>query len=313
MGEIIIPVEYTEIKSLTKSYEDGYIVKNVSNKYGIISADKTNILEAKYDDIKNVTGNNYYVVTENGKNEVVDKKGNIIIETGFDSIEEINLDNFVITKAGKYGVINKNGENIIDSKYEGLKYCFSNYYIAKLNGKYGIIDSSSNAVINFEYENITYIKEADFFQAERIDFTTDIIDRNLNVVLSNVIVSELNIEKGYLRIRKDNDYKYYNLKLEEKDSKEVLTTNTLFLIKENGKYGYVNKNGDKIVDCIYDDAKEQNTFGYCAVNKDGKWGVLGSDGRIILEPELDLNEYLYIDFINEWHKTKDLQLDIYTK
>lgn len=313
MGEVIIPVEYLDVSSLTKSYEDGYIVKNDANKLGVISPDKTTILETKYNQIKNVTGNNYYVVSENGALEIVDKKGEVILNSGFENVEEINSDNFVITVGGIYGVISKSGESIIEVKYEELKHAFSNNYIAKLNGKYGIIDQNSNEIIGFNYEKINYVKEADFFIAEKADLTTDIINRSFEIVLNNIIVSDLNIEDGYLRVRKEGDYKYYNLKLEEKTNKEVLTTNTLFLIKENGKYGYENKSGKRIVDCIYDDAKEQNEFGYCAINKDGKWGAIGSNGAIILEPSLDLDDYLYIDFIDKWHSHKDIQLNVYTK
>ena len=75
-----------------------------------------------------------------------------------------------------------------------------------------------------------------------------------------VIVSELNTEVGYLRVRSDGEYKYYNFKFEEKTNKEVLASNTLFLVKENGKYGYENKEGERVVDCIYDDAKESVKF-----------------------------------------------------
>ena len=70
---------------------------------------------------------------------------------------------------------------------------------------------------------------------------------------------------------------------------------------------------DRIVDCIYDDAKEQNKFGYCAVNKDGKWGALKSDGTVVVEPTRDLSSYLYIDFISDWHRHSDIKLNAYTK
>lgn len=313
IGEVIIPVEYQDITSLTDSYEDGYIVRTNDNKFGVILPDKTKVLEPKYDQIKNVTGNNYYVVLENGTLEVVDKKGTVILNTGFESIEQINVDNFIVTIGGKYGVISKAGETVIEAKYEYLKHSFSNNYVAKQNGKYGIIDASSKEIIGFNYEKITYIKEADFFEADKENITTDIIDRNFNVVLSNIIVSDLNVDNGYLRVRDNNEYKYYNLKLEEKTNKEVLPTNTLFLVKENGKYGYENKNGDRIVDCIYDDAKEQNEFGFCAVNKDGNWGSLGSNGAVILEPKVNCDNYLYIDFIGNWHKYNNLQMNVYTK
>ena len=67
------------------------------------------------------------------------------------------------------------------------------------------------------------------------------------------------------------------------------------------------------MDCQYDDAKEQNKFGYCAVKKDGVWGCLKSDGTVIVSPSVNLDDYLYIDFIGEWHLDKDLELNVYTK
>lgn len=313
MGEVIIDPIYLDITSLSKTYENGYIVKNENNKYGIIGADKTQILKENYDEIKNVTGNNYYVVVINGILQVIDSSEKVVLDTGYDSIEGIEVDNFIIIKNNKYGVINKNGENVISPEYENIKFATTDNFIVQKNGKYGILDKNTNIKIDFNYENITYVKEADFFEAEKSDYTTDIIDRDFNILLQNIIISEFNLEGGYLRIRDGEEYKYYNFKLEEKSNKEVLTTNTLFLIKENGKYGYENKNGERIVDPIYDDAKEQNSFGYCAVKKDGVWGALKSDGTVIMEPSINLDNYLYIDFISEWHRYNDLSLNVYTK
>lgn len=313
MGEVIIPAEYESITNLSENYESGYIVKTQENKFGIIGADKTKILDTKYDEIRKVSGNNYYVVIENGKMMAVDKSGNTVISTGFDSIESIDVDNFTIIRNGKYGVIDAEGKDVISAEYENLKFAFSNYYIAQKDGKFGIIDKSGNICIEFKYDKINYINEADFFEAENENSRTDIIDRNFKKVLENIIISELNIENGYLRIRQDDNYKYYNFKFEEKTNKEILTTNTLFLVKENGKYGYENKKGERIVDCIYDDAKEQNEFGFCAIKKDGKWGALKSDGTVVVKPSIDLEDYLYIDFINDWYRFNDLNLNIYTK
>lgn len=312
-SEIIINPEYIDIAAITENHENGYIIKNNSNKYGLIANDKTKVLEEKYDDIKRVTGNGYYVVVENGTVEVVDKSGNVILNSGFDSIEAIQLDNFIIIKNGKYGVIDKTGAEVIPSDYENIKFGKAESFIAQKDGKVGIIKNDGSTLIDFEYERISYIETADFFQAEKENFKTDIIDRNFEKVLTDIIISELNTDIGYLRVRDDKEYKYYNFKFEEKTNKEILSTNTLFLVKENGKYGYENKNGERIVDCIYDDAKEQNEFGYCAVKKDGKWGALKSDGTVIVTPSRDLDEYLYIDFVSEWNRYNDLRLNVYTK
>lgn len=311
--EIVVPVEYQEVQSASDLLEDGYVVKNQDGKYGLIGLDKSKILEEKYTEIKKISKNNFYAVVEEEKLEIINKKGEVVLDKGFDQVVDMQTERFLVVKDGKYGVISTEGIKVIGFDYEDMKYAFSNYYIAKKDGKYGIIDITENVVLDFNYEKISYIESADFIQCENADFTTDIFDRNIVKVLEKVIVSDLNVENGYIRVRQGNEYKYYNFKFEEKTNKEALATNTLFLVKENGKYGYENKNGDRIVDCIYDDAKEQNKFGYCAVNKDGKWGALKSDGTVVVEPTRDLSSYLIIDFISEWHRHGDIKLNAYTK
>lgn len=312
-GEIIINPEYIEISSITNSHGDGYIVKNENNKCGVISLNKKNILEVKYDEVKKVTGGENYVVVENGKLEIVDSTGKVILDTGFDSVESINANQFVIIKDGKYGVISNEGKEIIPTQYEDLKYITKENYIAKKDGKYGVVSTDNTIKVEFTYESMSYVKAADFIQADNADYTTDIYNSNLEKILEQVIISNLNIEDGYLRVRKGNDYEYYNFKFEKKTNIEILATNTLFLFKQNGKYGYKNKNGEVIVDPIYDDAKEQNTFGYCSVKKDGLWGALKSDGTIVLKPSVNLDDYLYVDFIGTWHRVNDLNLNVYIK
>lgn len=312
MGEIIIKPEYTDIATLTESYENGYIV-NKDGKYGVISADAKIVLEPNYETIEKVTSDGFYVVKQNGKLKLIDKKGEEKLSKGFDTIQEINGENITITSKKLYGVIQLDGTVVIQPEYEDLQYIYGNYYIAKKNGLYGIISTTNDKKVDFQYPSIEYIKTADFIQASKENHKTDLLDREFHVVLEDVIVSELNLEDGYIRVREGEDYNYYNFKFEKKASKEMLTTNTLFLVKEFGKYGYENKNGDRIVDCIYDDAKEQNKFGYCAVKKDGVWGCLKSDGSVVTQPSVNLEDYLYVDFIGDWHLSKDLNLNVYTK
>lgn len=312
MGEVIVKPEYNEIYTLTQTYENGYIVSK-NGKYGLISADAKVIFEPIYEKIKNVTANGNYVVTQNGKINLINNKGETILASGFDDIEEINGENLTIRLNGSYGVIDVTGNTVLTSEYEDLKYIYGTYYIAKKAGKYGVISTTGETMVDFHYASMEYIKTADFIQAEKENYKTDLMNRDFKVVLENIIVSELNLENGYVRIREGDEYNYYNFKFERKTSKEILTTNTLFLVKEFGKYGYENKNGDRIVDCIYDDAKEQNRFGYCAVKKDGVWGDLKSDGSVVVEPSINLDEFLYVDFIGNWHLTKDLNLNVYTK
>ena len=314
MGSIISEAKYTEILSLSKNTSDnGYIVK-LDNKYGIISGNGKVIFECNYQEIQQVTGNELYVVNDGTGFKIINAIAEVIVDGGFDTVEEINGDNITIIKDGKCGVITKDGTVKIPTQYDELKFAQDKYYIAKKDSKYGIVSIDNIICLDFMYNYIIKTEHTNFYQVETEDFKTDIIDKDFNIKLSKIIVSELNEEKGYLRVRQDNQYKYYNFNFESKDNKDVLTTSTLFLVKDaNGKYGYVNKNNELIVNYQYDDAKEQNAYGYCAVKKDGLWGVLGSDGTVILKPTINMENYLYVDFINEWHLYEDTSLNIYVK
>ena len=112
-------------------------------------------------------------------------------------------------------------------------------------------------------------------------------------------------------MRIGEEYKYYNLKCEEKQSKEVLKENTIFLSKKDGKYGFTDKKGNIVVDYIYDDATEQNEYGFAAVKKNGLWGAIGKDGKEIIQPKYNLENNLKIDFISKWHLGEDLNMNYY--
>ena len=299
--QLILEPIYLEIRAMGNSYTDGYVVKDENEKYGIIGQSKKFIIEPQYDSIKNVFGDSKYVVELEKKTFVIDKDNNTLFElkTGED-IVSIHNDEFVVSNNKKYGIINSKREEIIEPKYDYLEYAYGDYYIAANKKSCGIIDASGNEQVPFSYTSISYRKDGSFFECENKDFTTDIYDGKCEYKLTGTI-SEVNSEKAYIRIRVEDEYKYYNFSFEEKTNKDVLSNNTLFLVKENDKYGYVNKDGEKIVECIYDDATEQNKYGFCAVQKDGKWGSIKADGTVVLEPSVDLSDSINIDFIGKWH------------
>ncbi len=309
-GDVIIENKYTEINSLTKEYENGYIVKDENGKFGIINYNKKQVLECKYDEIKNVYGSNMYVVKEDGNLELITSDGTVKLKNKFNEVISIDNSNLILKSGDKYSVITADGEKKL-SDYEYLKYAFDGNYIAKKDGQYGIINLSEESKVAFECSSINYRKDEGFIEMTKADGTTNILDTNFAVKVTG-IVSEINTTLGYVKIRVGTEYKYYNLKLEEKSAMDIFTTNTLFLSKKNGKYGYINKNGVVIVDYIYDDATEQNTYGYSGVKKDGKWGAIDQTGNVVLEPSLALSQNTVISFIGKLHLAPDLNANYYT-
>lgn len=309
-GSIIIDANYKEIKPLGETYKEGYVTIDESDKYGVVSATKRQILENKYDEISSVYLKDYYLVKENGKKELINSDGNVILNSGFDDIKSATTNGVIFVKNNLCGEINASGEITLEAKYQDLKEVKEGKYIAKQNDKYGIIDNVGNEQLAFEYAGITYNEKADLFFAEDSEYNTSIID-DIYVVKATGILSEVNDEDEYIRMRVNDDYKYYDFKGEETENTKVLKNNTIFLDKQNGKYGYVDKKGNSVTEYIYDDATEQNKYGYVAVKKDGLWGSLDKNGKEVIEPKYELEDNLKIDFIGKWHLGEDLNMNYY--
>ena len=313
-GNIIIENKYKDIDSLTSKYENGYIVQNSDGQYGVIGYNKKEELQCKYDEIKNVYGDNSYVVKEDGNLKIIDNQGNNYLEDKFSDILSINDNNVVAKIDDKVGIVTKLGEQLIPFEYQELTYLYSNNYIAQKDNFYGVINLDNAIKLDFRYASLYYRQTADFLEGTISNsLESDLISHDLQVKITGMI-SEVNIDKGYIKVRQNSEYKYYTFKFEEKKKEELLKSNTLFLSKssENGKYGYVNKDGVVVVNYIYDDATEQDEYGFSSVKKDGKWGAIDQTGAVVVEPKYSLDDNVVVRFISKWHLAQDLNANYYT-
>ena len=66
------------------------------------------------------------------------------------------------------------------------------------------------------------------------------------------------------------------------DDVDILTSDKLIAVSKNGKWGFVNEEGKKIVDFVYEEAKSFSC-GLAAIKKDGKWGFIDPKGNVVIE------------------------------
>ena len=305
LGLQVIENKYDEIKSLGKNTKS-YIV-TLNNKYGI-----DGILDCKYQDIKQIDNKEIFCVKEKGKYKVINAEEKKVFNEKFDNIETIK-DNIIVYKYKDtycaYDVVN---EKKLTKTYKTLKYTDNGLFIARTKNNYGIIDTNEKIAIEEEYSNINFYEDIGIYELEGKDLEVNII---LNSELEEIIrgiISETNYEKSYIKLWTEEGYGYYNLKGERLEMKDILTNSNLFLSKKNNKYGFVDEEGNVVVDYIYDDAREQNEYGYSAVKKDGLWGSIDKNGNIISETKYNLENNLLIDFVGEYHIGEDINLRYYT-
>lgn len=309
-GTTIIPTEYSEITALTDNSKSGYIVKNSEGKYGVIKCDGNIALSCIYADIKHVTDNGMYIAKADDGWKVVAEDGTSYLEGKVENAVSINGGNVITNNNGKYGIFSIDSEAKVPEEYEELSYAFDGYYIAKKDGKYGVIGLNNETAVEFKYSAMNYNKTTDYIKAQNDNGLFDYITRDLQVKLTAGNENILN--NGYISVSVNSEEKYYNYKLEEKSNKDVYSGNTLFIAKQNGKYGFVDANGKLIVDYIYEGATEQNAYGYSAIKKDGKWGAIDQHGNVVVEPKYTLNNNQKIDFIGKWHVCADKNANYFT-
>ena len=313
-GTQVLDTVYTDILKFGKTYKDGYIVVDQNKKYGVVDYMGKQLLENKYEKVEQIYGKDSFVISESGKQKLINATGEILAQEGFESIKQIlsgTTTQGIIFKLGdKYGIMDTKGETIIGNAYDDLKEAKEGVFIAKKGDKYGIIDLKNEVKVDFTYTKIDYNTSADIFMADDAELKTSVLNSNYEVKLKG-IVSDINEEKGYLKIRIGDEYKYYNFKFEEKEVKDILSTNSLFLAKENGKYGYVNNKGEVVVEYLYDDATEQNEEGFAGIKKDGKWGSIDINGNVVIEPTYNLDNNYLVDFIGKWHLGQDVNMNYY--
>ena len=314
-GKLLTEIAYTEIKPLGKDNKSGFIVKDDQGKYSLIDYSKNLVLPNQYEGIEPVYGNDLYVVVEAGKQKLIQKDGTEVLKDGFDKITAIlkaSGAGVIYQKADKYGVMDLTGKVLIDSTYESLQEAKPGIFIASKDGKFGIIDSSGQEKVPFQYQSITYQEAADFYIAEDASFQANILDSNFTVKQTGILI-QVDSDRGFIELKQGEDNKYYNFKFEEKSLTDILTNNTVFVSKKDGKYGFVDKNGNVVVDYLYDDVTSQNSYGFAGIKKDGKWGSIDNKGNVVIEPTYSLDHYLLVDFIGRWHLGQDINMNYYNQ
>ena len=99
----------------------------------------------------------------------------------------------------------------------------------------------------------------------------------------------------------DTDALYFDLNGKNVTYQSLFPNKILYSKKENGKWGFVDKSGNTVVECKYDMVTEQGENS-CGIKLDGKWGVIDTSGNTILEPTYTIY-WNNIEFRGKYYRT----------
>ena len=293
---------------LNYEYEDiqynvlgSIFVTKRNGKYGAVNQEGTTVIYPEYDNV--YTGGMYLNALKDKDIFIFDLNGNKI-ETNEVSKTKTENANYYITidKNNKYKVVDSKDNIIIDKDYTYIEYLPGDYFIVERDSKSGIIDSNGKSVIELKYDSISRINETDILQMEK-DRNIALYNLNMKEIVSmdNAIVKEVKDEKAYILLYSDTDFKYLDKEGNILTSQNLFENNTLFAKNINGKWGFVDKDGNLKVQNDYELVTDFNKYGFAGIKKDGKWGSINQNGEIVQEPTYDLKRNIP-EFVGKYYR-----------
>lgn len=294
----IVNYEYEDIQYNVLS--DVFIIQR-NGKYGATTREGKTILYPEYSSV--YTGGIYINAVKDNVIEVFDLQGNKI-ETDINSKIKTENSNYYITidKNNIYKVVDANENVIINNDYNYMEYLPGDYFIVARDSKNGVVDINGKSVIELKYDSISRINETNILQAET-NKSIELYNLNMKKIttMSNATIKEVKDDKEYILLFSENDFKYLDKDGNILKAQELFKENNLFAKNVNGKWGFVDKNGNLKVQNKYEVVTDFNKYGFAGIKKDGKWGVIDQEGHIVQEPIYEL-KWNMPEFIGKYYR-----------
>lgn len=275
-------------QSINYSEDSKLLILQKDNKYGVTDLNGKQILSVDYEQIR-IPGN-YIIAVKDGKQVIFDLAGTQKDNLAYTNILKTENENYSVTvdKNDKYGVINKEGDILIENKYNYIQYLYDNYFIVGgETGKSGIINEKGEEILPIKYEVIQKLDKNDIVQA-MIGNVLELYSKDMKNIVS-MENGKLEINDEYIKVYSSNQTTYVSNDGTLKTNFEIFDNN-IFASEREGKWGFVDKDNNVVVDYQYDKVTEVNELGFAGIKKDGKWGVIDGKANIILEPTYKIPE-----------------------
>ena len=243
-------------------YNDSMVVKvdEDENIFSIIDSSGNRLFEKGLSELTPFSSDGLArTVGESGNTIYIDCDGltRVSVDGKYKDVGIINKSRIAVSSNGKYGYLDEKGEPVTDFKWSGLS-AFNDVGAAQLNGKWAIIGSKGKDKTEYTYD----------------DVATDPYGVACN--------------QKRLFVKTDGKYKLVNTKGKEIsedgfDDVKIFTPTGAAAVCKGGKWGFVNADGELIIDYQYDDALSFAN-GFAAVRQGDLWGYVDEEGNLIIKP-----------------------------
>ncbi len=275
------------------SPKNGLLRATKNKKEGVINLKQEIIVPLEYDNVYMYLDK--FIVTKDNKQGVLDNKGKLVIPIQYKDIEFINLkpQRYIFkNELGKKGVLDEKGKIILEAKYDRIKFFGNEYIVIEDNYPYICLGINGKPVSKIPYSDFIalgndYVLMTDTLKQlilEKPDGSKVILGKGSDYYSrSNETLSD-----GLIAINKKyNVFSYY-----DSDGKEVLSNlkyeevkgfhHGFAAVKQEGKWGFINREGKAICDFDFDEVANFSNDGLAAVRIQKKIAFINTKGEIAI-------------------------------
>ncbi len=262
-------------------------------------------LKSEYSDVRDF-GNGFCAVLRNNLWEYIDENGYAVFDIKFMSATDyLNGTAFVKDESENLYFIDREGKkcNVLPKDFKSTEIGLvgdEQLFVADNNNKYAYYSYETMEKVFGDYDEATTmfysraaIKDKDKWyiintKGEKISDTGygDIVRNQRGMIC---IGDRIFAKKGdkYVLLDKDG----IEIGTDTYEDVDIFQDGTYAAVKQNGKWGYIDADGNKVIDCQYEEAKSFSN-GIGAVKQNGKWGYINTDNKIVIESQFDEAKYL---------------------
>lgn len=283
-GEVVLPATYKEI---------GYCNNNripvlYDSLYGYVNEKGEEVIAPQFPTAYDFENGRAKVRFNNGFS-LIDTTGQLIVNDTFQAVFDVQYNLLRAVKNDKYGLLTLNGDTVLPFEYDKIG-AFSNQLAVVAKGeKYYYVDTAGVQVFDEEFDFEPFIFNFADFENGRVKYYRKgkfgIMDTAGNRLFPAIFEDVGKYGNILTPVKKGQLWGYanQNVKLEIKYKFDLARAfvDSAAWVRQKGKWGVINLEGEFIVEPKYDEIDKLNNF-YLAQHQELK-GILTSGGSVILE------------------------------
>lgn len=244
-------------------FSDGMCPIKIGTNWGYVNEKGEQVIDRIFADAGYFFIETYApVVTKEGEAYFIDKSGT----NRHDVSSAVAHAKFGMMNEGMYTVYDGTAwhyydmsENMIFGGYDEASALVNGVAAVAKDGKWSIVDNKGEAVIDKAYEDVVSDEKNVVYRNERLFVSDgtgyDMIDSSGNVI---------------------SKQKY--------EAAHLFTDTTYAAVKVDGKWGFIDKEGNMVIEAEYEDARSFMN-GKAAVKVNGKWGFIDDTGEMVIKAD----------------------------